>query len=160
MTEIIPATVVTVQTYNPYPGSDLYNLAIQHGFKPPQRVADYENFDVFFASFNLDWIPWADRNTIRKFHIIDGYAKMLTADPSSNWFRTWAKRMMAKMARVRLRYEAFALPFEVFLMYKFNRYYSASFAEAAEWLGYNKKRRKWRYVSKRLTVQTPYVDGM
>ena len=159
MTEIIPATVVTVQTYNPYPGSELFGLALKEGFEPPKRVAEYENYDVFFASFNLDWIPWADENTLRKFHIIDGYAKMLTHDPSSNLFRTWGKRMLAELARIRLRHESFALPWEVFMMYKFNRYYRASFSEAAEWLGYNKKRAKWRYVSKRATVQTPYVDG-
>lgn len=171
MADIIPATVVTVQTYNPYPGSDLYQLAIQEGFVPPTRVTEYESYDVFFASFELDWLPWAKRDTLRTFHVIDGYAKMLTHGPSNTWIRTLGKRVLSRMARFRLRNAMFTLPFEVFLMYKFNRYYSASFAEAAEWLGFSKKRRQWAFnkgkrthvaayrSSKRSFVQTPYVDG-
>lgn len=168
MAEIIPATVVTVQTYNPYPGSDLYDLAIKEGFRPPQRVAEYESYDVFFASFKLDWLPWADDETLRKFHIIDGYAKMLTHNPSNTWVRTLGKRVLWQIARFRMMQRFFAYPFEVFLMYKYNRYYSASFAQAAEWLGYSRKRRQWRfqkathtaaYGPKRPFVQTPHVDG-
>ncbi len=168
MADIIPGTVVTIQTYNPYPGSDLYHLAIEQGFQPPQRVTEYESYDVFFASFKLDWLPWADDDTLRRFHVIDGYAKMLTHDPSDTWIRTAGKYALSRAARWRLRHRVFAYPFEVFLMYKFNRYYSASFADAAEWLGYNKKRRQWKFVRnthvaayrpRRLAVQTPYVDG-
>jgi len=43
------------QIFTPYPGTDLYNLSIKHGFKPPTNLEEWSKF-----RFEATSIPWAD----------------------------------------------------------------------------------------------------
>lgn len=48
----------TTGWYMPYPGSELYEFAIQHGFHPPKRTEDWEALDRWIDNFELTWVDW------------------------------------------------------------------------------------------------------
>ena len=125
ISRLVPSAVVTLQTYLPFPGSDLYNLAIKEGFIPPNRNSGWGVFDAFDnRDMNLTWLPWADRNTIELFYRMDKYSKLLTHSPSDMWYRTIAKKIFYLAARERLKRRFFSFPFELYFQNKFNRYFN------------------------------------
>jgi radical SAM superfamily enzyme YgiQ (UPF0313 family) len=46
----------TVGMYLPYPGTQMYDLAIKGGFKPPERTSDWNVIDRWRNSATLPWI--------------------------------------------------------------------------------------------------------
>lgn len=124
LSKMMPAIVVTYQTFLPYPGTDAYELALKEGFRPPSRTEDYEVYDTFGTSMPLEWLPWADRNTSKLFYRIDKYGKLLTHSNSTSALRTLGKKIFYNLAKFRLRHGFFAFPFEIFILFKFNRYYN------------------------------------
>jgi radical SAM superfamily enzyme YgiQ (UPF0313 family) len=46
----------TMGIYMPYPGSDLYDMAVELGFKPPTRTEDWQTIDRFQDKLDLPWI--------------------------------------------------------------------------------------------------------
>lgn len=124
LAEIIPGIVVTYQTFLPYPGTEAYELALKEGLKPLTRTEDYEIYDTFGTSMPLTWLPWADKNTRELFFRIDKYGKLLTHSKSTSLIRTIGKKFFYYLAKFRLRHRFFTFPFEIFILFKFNRYYS------------------------------------
>jgi len=124
LSEIFPDIVVTFQTFIPYPGSHLYELAVQHGFKLPEDMLDYDTFDTFTGKMDLTWLPWADKETKTLFYRIDKYGKLLTHSKGSNIARTVGKELFYRLAKARLKNRVFALPWEISVLHRFNRYYN------------------------------------
>lgn len=56
--EIHPNMRYAVGVYLPYPGSEMYTMALQMGFKPPQRTEDWDFLDRSNEKLKLDWIDW------------------------------------------------------------------------------------------------------
>jgi radical SAM superfamily enzyme YgiQ (UPF0313 family) len=48
----------TLGAYLPYPGTELYNLCIDKGFKPPDNTKDWNMLDRWRNTVNL---PWMDK---------------------------------------------------------------------------------------------------
>lgn len=124
LSEIIPGIVVTYQTLLPYPGTEAYQLALQEGLRVPLRTEDYGIYDTFGRSLPLTWLPWADKNTQELFFRIDKYGKLLTHSSSTSTLRTLGKKLFYNLAKFRLKHRFFAFPFEIFVLFKFNRYYN------------------------------------
>lgn len=53
--EINPNNVCPVNFYMPFPGNDLYPKCIEHGFKPPQKLSDWEDFNTRYGN-NTPWV--------------------------------------------------------------------------------------------------------
>ncbi len=121
---MIPGIVVTYQTFLPFPGTDAYDLALKEGFRPPDRTEDYEVFDTFGARLPLTWLPWADERTSKIFYRIDKYGKLLTHSDSTSIIRTISKKLLYHLAVFRLKHRFFAFPFEISVLFRFNRYYN------------------------------------
>ena len=52
---INPLTEITdLKIMTPYPGTEFYNVAIEHGFKPPATLAEWGNFE--WNKCNIPWI--------------------------------------------------------------------------------------------------------
>lgn len=124
LSEIFPDIVVTFQTFIPYPGSYLYQLAIENGFRLPKDMSDYDTFDTFTGKMDLTWIPWADKDTKKLFYRIDKYGKLLTHSKGSNMMRTLGKEALYRISKARLKSRFFAFPWEIEILYRFNRYYN------------------------------------
>lgn len=124
LAEIFPNIVVTFQTFIPYPGSHLYELAVQNGFSLPKDMSGYDTFDTFTGRMELTWLPWAGRETKALFYRIDKYGKLLTHSRGSNMARSLGKEFFYRLARMRLEKRFFAFPWEISVLHRFNRYYN------------------------------------
>lgn len=56
--EIHPNMRYAVGVYLPYPGSEMYTMALQMGFKPPVRTEDWDMLDRSSDSLKLEWLDW------------------------------------------------------------------------------------------------------
>ncbi|MDD5496136.1 MAG: radical SAM protein [Candidatus Omnitrophica bacterium] len=124
LSEIVPDIVVTFQTFIPYPGSHLYDLAVENGFALPDKISEYDKFDTFTGRMELTWLPWADENTKELFYKIDKYGKLLTHSKGTNMMRTLGKEFFYRMAKARLKTRFLAFPWEIAVLHRFNRYYN------------------------------------
>ncbi len=62
--QINPNNICPVNFYMPYPGNDLYPRCIEHGFKPPQKLADWGDFNTRFGNST----PWVTAR--QKFEVL------------------------------------------------------------------------------------------
>jgi radical SAM superfamily enzyme YgiQ (UPF0313 family) len=124
LSEIFPDIVVTFQTFIPYPGSRLHDVAVENGFAMPRRMSDYDVFDTYKGMMDPTWLPWADEMTKTVFYRIDKYGKLLTHSKGSSALRTVSKEILYRLARARLRNMFFAVPWEIAVLHRFNRYYN------------------------------------
>ncbi len=120
---LVPSNIVTLQTFLPYPGTDLYSLAVKEGFNPPRSSLDWAGFNTFYGDMKLEWLPWANKKTQAIFYRLDKYAKLLNHGSSTTFLRTLAKNAFYLLAKLRLKYRFFGFPFEIFILHRFNRYY-------------------------------------
>ena len=67
-----PRAGFTLGAYLPYPGSSMYQFAIEQGFKPPERTEDWGNIDRFRKDFSSPWIDnkkvWRIREYFKFFN--------------------------------------------------------------------------------------------
>jgi radical SAM superfamily enzyme YgiQ (UPF0313 family) len=64
--EINPNLAFTTGWFLPFPGTGLYNVALAKGFKPPERIEDWDKFDRWSNKYKMDWIEW-DYETAVKY---------------------------------------------------------------------------------------------
>lgn len=49
----------------PFPGTGLYEVAKTLGFKPPEKVEDWDIFDRWRNDYEMDWVKWDYRQAVR-----------------------------------------------------------------------------------------------
>ena len=54
--KIHPRAAFTLGAYMPYPGSVMYDFAIEEGFSPPARTEDWGKIDRFRKDFSSPWV--------------------------------------------------------------------------------------------------------
>lgn len=82
----------TVGIYCPYPGTDLYDLAMQSGFKPPEKTEDWNVLDRWR---NTSRIPWVDNKVclnVRHFFSILSWG----IKPVNSWISYRIKKRMLR----------------------------------------------------------------
>jgi len=96
--KIHPQAVFTLGAYLPYPGSKMYDFAIESGFQPPTRTEDWGKIDRFRKNFES---PWTD---VKKVWRIREYFKFLNwrLGPVISWFE-W-----------RIRHRFFGLALDIY----------------------------------------------
>jgi radical SAM superfamily enzyme YgiQ (UPF0313 family) len=52
-----PKAVKSFNIYTPYPGTELYHVALQHGLKEPERLEDWALFNFRRVAEDAPWIP-------------------------------------------------------------------------------------------------------
>lgn len=58
LSEINPKARFSFGFYLPYPGADLYNLALSMGFVPPEKTEDWDQLDRWANKMELKWLDW------------------------------------------------------------------------------------------------------
>jgi len=90
----------TLGAYMPYPGSIMYNLAIQYGFKPPTKTEDWGKIDRFRKDFETPWTKGKNIWTIREcFKLIT-----LHLGPIKKWLE------------FRIKHRFFYLPIDIYII--------------------------------------------
>ena len=94
----------SVGNYLPYPGSDLYSLALQKGFSPPVKTEDWSVLDKWRSEINL---PWSDTKKIQNI-------RYLTI------FLTWRSTLVKKWAKFRLRHKILSSNIDIHIILIFS----------------------------------------
>lgn len=67
---LIPAWRV----FTPYPGTDLYNLAIKHGWQPPKSLEEWADYD--FNTVRMPWVKGKKKRIIKNVSFLINYLEM------------------------------------------------------------------------------------
>lgn len=95
-----PRAGFTLGAYLPYPGSLMYQFAIEQGFKPPERTEDWGNIDRFRKDFSS---PWVDNKKVWR---IREYFK----------FFTYKIGLLDKWLEFRIRHRFFSFPVDIYIV--------------------------------------------
>lgn len=98
--EINPRSSFTIGTYLPYPGTELYELAIENGFKPPDKTEDWYIVDRWTKTLNLPWI-----NTEMVYYVRSCGHHLTSLIP-----------LAKNIARFRLKHKFFKYPVDLMLL--------------------------------------------
>jgi hypothetical protein len=115
---IDPNLQVSVWFYTPYPGTELYELARQRGFVPPQRLEDWGKHTL--RGFRA---PWAPKGCGRRLeHFTEFYFRMMAdlggsdiRHPAVRVMRSLGKKVLFDVAWLRFRIKFYRLPLEAML---------------------------------------------
>lgn len=113
--KIHPQAVFTLGAYLPYPGSRMYDFAIENGFKHPVKTEDWGKVDRFRKDFNSPWVE------VNKVWRIREYFKFLN----------WKLGPLIKWFEWRIRHRFFAWPIDIYL----TEYFSGIAIEQKGFLG-------------------------
>ena len=61
--QLSPRPETRVHLFAPYPGTPLFDTAINHGFCPPSRLDEWSNFDYYESQ-----TPWTNQQLVEKAH--------------------------------------------------------------------------------------------
>ena len=95
-----PRAGFTLGSYLPYPGSSMYEFAIEQGFKPPEETGDWGSIDRFRKDFLS---PWVDN---KKVWQIREYFK----------FFNYKIGLLNKWLEFRIRNRFFAFPVDIYII--------------------------------------------
>lgn len=59
-----PRAVKSFNIYTPYPGTDLYQVAVQHGLKEPEKLEDWVRFNYRHLAADAPWVPSETRKLV------------------------------------------------------------------------------------------------
>jgi len=109
-----PKAVKTFNIYTPYPGTELYGVALQRGLKVPERLEDWAHFN--FRNVDKD-AKWIEPETKRLVEDLD-FPLMFLGEQFTNPYRRTnplvvsMSRLYAPLARYRVRHLDVRLPIE------------------------------------------------
>lgn len=106
---IHPNVNFNLGVYVPFPGTPLFNRALEYGYRLPENPEAWEDHDILKGTMSLPWLPARSR---QRLMLADRYAKMLHVGPRTVGWRRMLRRLGAAMAAGRLRTRFFALPVE------------------------------------------------
>jgi anaerobic magnesium-protoporphyrin IX monomethyl ester cyclase len=99
-----------VGIYVPYPGAPVNSESLERGFSFPDGYEDWGKFDILAGTMEL---PWLRRSQIKRFTLIDRYAKLLFVYPKSGPIVKFLAYILAGLSLIRLRTGILAFPFEI-----------------------------------------------
>jgi radical SAM superfamily enzyme YgiQ (UPF0313 family) len=108
--------------YTPFPGSPLYQKAIELGFEEPKCLDEWGEFSLL--NFKN---PWVDKRTASKVHQLNYYFPFISGSAKdvirklpllSRILLTPFDRLLCAMLRFRLRHKFFSVPIEYLLLRK------------------------------------------
>jgi len=115
----------SVNTYVPFPGTELYDLAVAEGLKPPQRMEDWFSFSYRQLGAGGSWLPERIRQTVQMLDFCSffvgerGYIKPFK---QTNWVASAVARAYAPIARMRVTNLFDRMPLEIVAAKKLGLY--------------------------------------
>lgn len=95
-----PRAGFALGSYLPFPGSLMYQFAIERGFKPPEKTEDWSKIDRFRKDFSS---PWVDNKRVWR---IREYFK----------FFTYRIGLLDKWLEFRIRHRFFSFPVDIYII--------------------------------------------
>jgi radical SAM superfamily enzyme YgiQ (UPF0313 family) len=115
--EILPSVNFNMGTYVPYPGTELYELAVKEGFVPPDSTEDWGKYDIISGEFALTWLPWATIRHRNVMYLIDKYARYLDKahyldQKKDSFLQALVKKILYHSALWRMKHHFFMFPLD------------------------------------------------
>jgi len=111
-----PKAAKSLNTYVPFPGTELFELAVKEGLRPPARMEDWCSFSYRNLGAGGAWLPVRMRKTIEMLDFCAFFVgKRGYVQPFKGTSRlaSAAARLYAPMARLRVRNLLYQMPLEV-----------------------------------------------
>lgn len=112
--------------YTPYPGTELYTKALQHGFKPPQRLKDWALHTL--RKFRAPWFKKDYRWTLEifaNFYLPLANPRLYQLVPEKQrWVVFIINKIFYPLVRLRFRCNFFQFPIEAILFLLFLRMFN------------------------------------
>lgn len=105
-----------LSVYTPYPGTPLYRLAIENGFKVPRKLEDWSSYQYNSVS-NLPWLKGQVKSIIRTSSLFTHFSfnqkvNLKYSFPKKNLLYICAYFVLALSARLRWKYNFYFFPVE------------------------------------------------
>lgn len=126
ITKIHPNTLITLQAYVPFPGTDLLNISELMGYSMPSDPIAFKEYDSFDGDMQITWARYYGLQGValsKKINLMNRYASLLTHNYSSTFARYVGKKILRVFAVFRLKNNFYRFPFEIYILHMFNRYY-------------------------------------
>ena len=111
-----PRAYVSVNTYVPFPGTELFDLAVSEGLTPPARMEDWFSFSYRNLGAHGSWLPDSMRRTVAMLDFCSFFASdrgYVTPFKQTHPLATLAARVYAPVARFRMRHLLHHAPIEI-----------------------------------------------
>jgi radical SAM superfamily enzyme YgiQ (UPF0313 family) len=111
-----PRAYVSVNVYAPFPGTELFDLAVSEGLKPPARMEDWFSFSYRNLGAHGAWLSDSMRRTVAMLDFCSffaserGYVTPFTQTPA---LAKVAARVYAPIARMRMKHLFHYAPLEI-----------------------------------------------
>ena len=127
------AQISSMTEFAPYPGTELYEIAVKHGYQPPKTLMEWADLDPGTAAKKCPWV-----NPDRKRLMDMLYLTALFVDKKIEWhflsnkphfflFRNVSK-IYRPFARFRMKHHISGMPVEVSLKNLFYKYLEKNYA--------------------------------
>ncbi len=125
--------------YTPFPETPMYDMALNHGFKPPENLEEWSTYTMF--NTEICWHKKYFRKKLEYFYnyYFPFYNKEIIQISPSELKKTTSffLKLFWKLNRWRFRYNYFLFPFEAKLMLymvkQYNKKYKQRFCFSATW---------------------------
>jgi radical SAM superfamily enzyme YgiQ (UPF0313 family) len=111
-----PRAYVSVNTYAPFPGTELFDLAVAEGLVPPATMEDWFSFSYRRLGARGAWLAAPVRKAVSMLDFCSFFASDRGYVTPFKWthpLATAAARAYAPMARFRMRHMLYGAPLEI-----------------------------------------------
>jgi len=116
---IHPNVYFNIGLYIPYPGTELYDLAIKEGFKPPQNTEEWSKYDIISGGFDATWLKGTAKKYSRNISLIHSYGKIYSGQIFGHyWGNSILVRLLKYIASKRIKKQMFSFPYDLKLIQK------------------------------------------
>jgi radical SAM superfamily enzyme YgiQ (UPF0313 family) len=123
-----PGAYVSVNTYAPFPGTELFDLAVSEGLKPPAHMEDWFSFSYRNLGAKGAWLSAPMRKAVSMLDFCSFFASdrgYVTPFKQTHPLATAAARVYAPVARFRMRHMLHHAPVEIAVARKLGLYGNA-----------------------------------
>lgn len=111
-----PRAYVSVNTYAPFPGTELFNLAVTEGLTPPASTEGWFSFSYRQLGERGAWLAEPVRRAVSMLDFCSFFASdrgYVTPFKQTHALASLAARVYAPVARFRMRHMLYHAPFEI-----------------------------------------------
>jgi radical SAM superfamily enzyme YgiQ (UPF0313 family) len=111
-----PRASKSVNVYAPFPGTEMFDLAVAEGLKRPLRMEEWFSFSYRQLGAGGSWLPAPVRKTVEMLDFCSFFVdehSYIRPYKKTNWLASAAARLYAPIARKRVSSLFYRLPLEI-----------------------------------------------